>query len=316
MRRKNLLTGNYETKTIPKKDHDYSMWQVTPATTTTTGVKKLVCSMCKVESGRERTIAKIGTITLSRIAYTYDGKVKKPVVTIMDTNGTKLVNRSYSVEYLNNRNVGKAKVKITFKGNYSGSVVRSFTINPAKTSVTKLENTAAGVKITWKKSASASGYLVYRKTSKSKYTLVGIITKNSTLSFVDKKATNGTGYTYKVVARKLIGKASYKSVDSNVKTIVRLSASGVNKLTNEKGNKMKVTWGKNTKAAGYQIQYSVKSNFAKAKVVKVTGARKTSATIAKLAKKKYYVRVRSFKKVGKTTYYSAWSKSANITIKK
>lgn len=316
MRRKNLLTGAYESKNIPKTDHDYTEWQTTPATTKAAGVKKLVCSMCKVESGEEQIIPMIKSVTLAKTAYTYDKKTKTPAVTVKDINGTKLGKESYTVTYKNNKNVGKAKVTITFKGDYSGTVDKYFNINPAGTTVTKLENTSAGVKITWKKSASASGYLVYRKTSKGKYTLVGTITKNSTLSFVDKKATNGTGYTYKVVARKLIGKASYKSVDSNVKTIVRLSASRINKLTNEKGNKMKVTWGKNTKAAGYQIQYAVKSNFAKAKVVKVTGARKTSATIAKLAKKKYYVRVRSFKKVGKTTYYSAWSKSANITIKK
>lgn len=316
MRRKNLLTGAYESKNIPKTDHDYTEWQTTPATTKAAGVKKLVCSMCKVESGEEQIIPMIKSVTLAKTAYTYDKKTKTPAVTVKDVNGTKLGKESYTVTYKNNKNVGKAKVTITFKGDYSGTVDKYFNVNPAGTTVTKLENTSAGVEITWKKSASASGYLVYRKTSKSKYTLVGTITKNSTLSFVDKKATNGTGYTYKVVARKLIGKASYKSVDSNVKTIVRLSASRVNKLTNEKGNKMKVTWGKNTKAAGYQIQYAVKSNFAKAKVVKVTGARKTSATIAKLAKKKYYVRVRSFKKVGKTTYYSAWSKSANITIKK
>lgn len=316
MRRKNLLTGAYESKNIPKTDHDYTEWQTTPATTKAAGVKKLVCSMCKVESGEEQIIPMIKSVTLAKTAYTYDKKSKTPAVTVKDVNGTKLGKESYTVTYKNNKNVGKAKVTITFKGDYSGTVDKSFNINPAGTTVTKLENTAAGVKITWKKSTSASGYLVYRKTSKSKYTLVGTITKNSTLSFVDKKATNGTGYTYKVVARKLIGKASYKSVDSNVKTIVRLSASRVNKLTNEKGNKMKVTWGKNTKAAGYQIQYSVKSNFAKAKVAKVTGARKTSATIAKLAKKKYYVRVRSFKKVGKTTYYSAWSTTKNVVIKK
>ena len=79
---------------------------------------------------------------------------------------------------------------------------------------------------------------------------------------------------------------------------------------------MTVKWSVNSKVGGYQIQYSVKSNFAKAKTVKVTGAKKSNVTIAKWAKKKYYVRVRSFKKVGKTTYYSAWSTTKNVVIKK
>ena len=42
-----------------------------------------------------------------------------------------------------------------------------------------------------------------------------------------------------------------------------------------------------------------------------------SRTIGNLkAKKKYYVRIRTYKTVGKTTYYSSWSASKNVTTKK
>ena len=44
--------------------------------------------------------------------------------------------------------------------------------------------------------------------------------------------------------------------------------------------------------------------------------RTTSKNITKLkAKKKYYIRVRSYKKVGKTTYYSGWSKAKTVKTK-
>lgn len=148
----------------------------------------------------------------------------------------------------------------------------------------------------------AGGYIVYRKAGKGKYSKLAYIDKNTILSYTDKSAKNGTVYTYKIVACKTAGKTSYNAADSNQKTIMRITSSKVTKTTN--------------KAGGYQIQYSVKSNFAKAKTVKVTGAKKSNVTIAKLAKKKYYVRVRSFKKVGKTTYYSAWSTTKNVVIKK
>lgn len=162
----------------------------------------------------------------------------------------------------------------------------------------------------------AGGYIVYRKAGKGKYSKLAYIDKNTILSYTDKSAKNGTVYTYKIVACKTAGKTSYNAADSNQKTIMRITSSKVTKTTNKAGKKMTVKWSVNSKVGGYQIQYSVKSNFAKAKTVKVTGAKKSNVTIAKLAKKKYYVRVRSFKKVGKTTYYSAWSTTKNVVIKK
>ena len=78
-------------------------------------------------------------------------------------------------------------------------------------------------------------------------------------------------------------------------------------------------WKKQTKqTTGYQIQYSTDKNFKKNnKTVTVSKNKTTSKTISKLkGKKKYYVRVRTYKKVGKTKYYSSWSKSKSITTKK
>lgn len=52
------------------------------------------------------------------------------------------------------------------------------------------------------------------------------------------------------------------------------------------------------------------------KTVTVKGYTKTSKKISKLKKKKtYYVRVRTYKKVGKTTFYSTWSKTKHIKTK-
>ncbi len=74
---------------------------------------------------------------------------------------------------------------------------------------------------------------------------------------------------------------------------------------------LKVTWKKQTaQTTGYQIQYSLKKSFKGAKTKTVSGVKKTSLTIKKLkAKKKYYVRIRTYKQVGKTKYCSAWSKA-------
>ena len=67
---------------------------------------------------------------------------------------------------------------------------------------------------------------------------------------------------------------------------------------------------------GYQIQYSTSSKMTKAKKVTVKSNSATSKTIKKLkSKKTYYVQLRTYKKVGKTTYYSGWSKVKKVKVK-
>ena len=80
-----------------------------------------------------------------------------------------------------------------------------------------------------------------------------------------------------------------------------------------------MTWKKqDTQTTGYQVQYSTDKNFKKGnKTVTVKGAKTNAKTISKLTKgKKYYVRVRTYKTVNKTNFYSGWSKSSSVTVKK
>ena len=83
--------------------------------------------------------------------------------------------------------------------------------------------------------------------------------------------------------------------------------------------KFKATWKKQkTQTSGYQIQYSTNKNFKSGnKKVKITKNKTTSSTIKSLkAKKKYYVRIRTYKNVNGKTYYSSWSSSKSIKTKK
>lgn len=93
----------------------------------------------------------------------------------------------------------------------------------------------------------------------------------------------------------------------------------LSKVTSPKKAQLKVTWKKQaTQTTGYQVQYSTDKNFKKGnKTVTVKGAKTTAKTISKLTKgKKYYVRVRTYKTVNKTNFYSGWSKSSSVTVKK
>lgn len=68
------------------------------------------------------------TITISQASYNYDGTAKKPTVTVKDGSKTLIENTDYTITYGNNVNVGTAKVTVTGKGNYTGTVTKEFTI--------------------------------------------------------------------------------------------------------------------------------------------------------------------------------------------
>ena len=91
----------------------------------------------------------------------------------------------------------------------------------------------------------------------------------------------------------------------------------IKSVTNSASKKMTVKWAKNAKANGYKLQYSLKSNFSGAKTWDSKKNSVISWTQGGLTKgKKYYVRMRTYKKVGSKMYYSTWSPTKTVTIKK
>lgn len=126
-------------------------------------------------------------------------------------------------------------------------------------------------------------------------------------------ATTKKGGSYDLVVRCAdCGKVLSKTHKTTAKIVVK--ASKVTKATNVKGKKAKITVKKAASVTGYQIQYGTKKNFKGAKAVKTKA---TTKTLTKLTKnKKYYVRVRTYKVVSGKTYYSSWSGSKTVTIKK
>ncbi len=205
-------------------DHAYKSYKTTDATTSKNGKKYYKCEDCGAT--KISTIYKASKISLSTEEYTYNGKTKKPSVKVYDSKGKKL---DYGDDYTYSRpssskNVGKYKIKVTFKGDYTGTKTLYYTINPKATKVSSV--TAA------------------KKSLKVK------ISKQS------------------------------------------------------------------TQTTGYQIQYSTSSKFKSAKTKTISSYKTTSYTIKSLsAKKYYYVRVRTYKTVNGTKYYSDWSKSVKKKTK-
>ena len=172
-------------------------------------------------------------------------------------------------------------------------------------------NLATGVKITWNRVSNADGYRIYRKAASGDYVLVKTIKSNTTVSYTDTsaKVTNGTKYTYKVVAYK-----GTLTSDFMTKSICRLNRPIITSLKNTSGKKMYVKWGKNNSATGYQVKYVTGST---TKTKTYIGKAGVSKTISGLTKgKTYKVYVRTYKTISGTKYYSAWSPVKSVKISK
>ncbi len=268
------------------------------------GSKHRECTICKkvLETAEIPALSRISiskaSVTLSTSTYAYDGKAKKPGVTVK-LNGKTLKNGTdYTVSYSNNIKVGTAKVTITGKGNYTGSVSKTYSI-----------------KNNFKK-ATVSGISTKAFTGKN-------ITQSITVKYNGKTLKNGTDYTVSYSNNKKIGTATVKITGkgSYTGTITKTfkinpAKQEIQKLT-AKSKAFFVDWAQKGSATGYEIQYATNSKFTSAKKVTITNNKTDTKTISKLSgKKKYYVRVRSYTTVKGTKYYGAWSSVKNVTTKK
>jgi hypothetical protein len=291
--------------TITATGHKSSGWITDKAASIgVKGSKHKECTVCKkvLETAEIPALSRISiskaSVTLSTSTYAYDGKAKKPGVTVK-LNGKTLKNGTdYTVSYSNNTKVGTAKVTITGKGNYTGSVSKTYSI-----------------KNNFKK-ATVSGISTKAFTGKN-------ITQSITVKYNGKTLKNGTDYTVSYSNNKKIGTATVKiagkgSYTGTVTKTFKINPAKqeIQKLT-AKSKAFFVDWAQKGSATGYEIQYATNSKFTSAKKVTITNKKTDKTTVSKLSgKKKYYVRVRSYTTVKGTKYYGAWSASKSVTTKK
>ncbi|MDE6413538.1 MAG: InlB B-repeat-containing protein, partial [Eubacterium sp.] len=154
------FSGNPITQISASEKSDimlYARWSCTHTYKTTTTkattkkngnvVKK--CSVCGAST--KTTIYSPKTITLSKTSYVYNGKAQKPTVTVKDSKGKKIATSNYTVTYPSGRkNVGKYTVTIKFKGNYSGTVKKTFTIKSKATTLSSVTAKSKGFTAKWK----------------------------------------------------------------------------------------------------------------------------------------------------------------------
>lgn len=227
---------------------------------------------------------------------TYTGKELTPAIVIP---GLK-AGEDYYMYYEDNQYPGVATVTIYGTGYYKGTATIHFKI------IKKTEKFVSNVKL-----------------NRTSYTYTGKSIRPSVTVTVNGKKIGANAYKlyYKNNKNSGIGTVQVRGIGkySRInKTLTFKILPPKTLLTGlKKANRsFTASWKKNIQAIGYQIQFAADSRFTKERKTVTVG--KQSATRYKISglknKKTYYVRIRSYKRVGKKVLYSSWSTVKKIWV--
>lgn len=287
-----------------KKDTDYT---VTYKNNVNVGTATVVISGKGEYAGTVSCTFTIQPQKLSRakisgiVNKTYNTKGQTQNATLTYNSSALVKNRDYTQSYKSNTASGVGYITFSGKGNYTGSVTKSFNIAKANIS----SATVGGI--------GTKRYNGSKQTQSLKITFKGKTLKNGTDYTLSYKNNKNVGTASVVIS----GKGNFNGkVTANFK--INPQKTYITSLSPAKKT-IKVNFAKRTtQASGYIVVYSTDKNFKNAKQIWVNSASKNSVTLTGLkAKTTYYVRVRTYfnNKSDKKRYYSDYcgTKSAKTT---
>lgn len=231
--------------------------------------------------------------------YTYTGKAITQTIKLMD--GSKVLKNGtdYYVKYTDNVNVGTATVVIVGNGKYEDSIVKQFKIN--RKSATNSTVTLSKTKYTYTGKAikptvtikNGSKTLVLNKDYKVSYsnnTKVG--TAKVTITFIN-NYTGSIKKTFKIVPAKVT----------------------LNEQSQFAEKQIVISWKKVAGITGYQIYRSTTKDGTYQKIATVSSGNTTFTQKKVSTGKKYYYKVRAYKKNGSTIVYGDFSNAISAITK-
>lgn len=177
-------------------------------------------------------------------------------------------------------------------------------------SVKLYHTTYTGIKLKWKKVSGASGYNIYRATSKNgKYSSIKRITKGSTVSYTNSKLKPNRNYYYKVRAyRTVSGKRLYGSYSSAKALKTTPAKTYISLKKNKRTRKATITWKKVSTVSGYVVYYATSKNGKYRKSTTKRASSRRSFTSKRLKKgKTYYYKARAYKTYRGKRIYGPYS---------
>ena len=226
------ICGNVaEKQEITKLPHTPSDWIIDKeAAPGIAGSMHTECTVChtRLETATIPALARIdisgADATLSTSIYEYGGGYMKPGV-VVKLNDTLLVaGKDYTVSYINNKKIGTATVIVNGIVQYTGSISKTFTINPAKQNIQKLETRYGGFFVDWAQKGSATGYEIQYATN---YGFTNAETKKLTANRPDTATIGGLyrgrNYFVRVRSYTIVRGSTYYGEWSPIKNVVTAS---------------------------------------------------------------------------------------------
>lgn len=278
--------------------HQYSEKLEKKASFGEDGYYEQVCDECGYVK-KQSKIPGIKTIDYSSLKFDYNGKIQKPMVTVYDMMDRVIDPKYYTVEYsADSILTGEYEVSVTFKELYEGSTEEEYYIYPPLQTISVSDKTitmggspvSLGAKIT-----KGNGKLTY----KSGNTKVVTVSSKGTLT------PKGIGRTtITVVANET---SDYRETIKKITVTVIPQKPSITRVDSSAG-KLTVNWNKATDAHGYVLYRTTGSNGAYKKIAIIRDEGTTSYTNSGLeGNKRYYYKLRSYKKVDGRTIYSDYS---------
>ena len=307
-----------ETEIIPLTDH---RWETNPtvdkaATCEEDGSQSIHCAICGAKDESTVTV-------IPKTGHDWN----EPTYAWSDDNSSVTATRTC-------RNDSNHKESATAKSTSEVTKAATYTAKGETTYTAVFDN-----EVFTKQTKTVADIPVLERTSIEKATVSNVVakvytgkalTQTPTIKVGTKTLKSGTDYKLTYKNNKNVGKATVTitglgAYKGTISKTFKINPKGTTLKTLTSTSKgFKATWNKqSTKMStsyitGYQIQYSTSSKFTTAttKTAIATKYSTVSKTISKLkAKKKYYVRIRTYKTVNGVKYYSPWSASKYVTTK-
>lgn len=185
--------------TIAATGHKYGEWKITAlAKVEKDGRRERVCRAGdsiirqRIEAIKPTSISKASVGTIKNV--TYSGKYLSVSPTVKIGNKKLVKSKDYTLSYKNNKYPGKATVKITGKGNYSGYKNVSFHIVPKAPSSVNVKSPKKGnIVVKYERATGATGYSISYSTS-SKFKRVKTTTTSASSKTVNKLSSKQIYY--------------------------------------------------------------------------------------------------------------------------
>ena len=302
-------------ETVGALGHDYQT-TTTKATLSKDGSIVTKCTRCG-DVTEKTTIAYPKTITLSEDHYVYDGQEKKPEVSVVGSDGKAISADNYDVKYPESAVAGGSyDVVITFKGNYEGTVTKTFTIGQMDS---ELKYAKSSVTVDYKGGAVVDNAYTSKASAKD----IKFTTSNKNVAAVDSEGNvTIVGPGTATITAQISGSESYKDAKAAYTVKVNsLATPAVPKVTNGKDGAV-VTWTAVKNAETYSVWRKTSSTGWK-KLATVEGTTYTDKTAE--SNQTYYYTIRcmnagknictsDYNRTGTKAYYLAPSNISSLTL--